>query len=137
MIDEHSAGVIIFRQMPEFREYLLLHYPSGHFDFPKGHIEGVETEREAAYRELQEETGIAKIVWIEGYREVIQYSYKREGKMSVKEVVFFLARTTQKKVVISFEHKGAIWLPYPEAHEKLTYTSAKNLLKKAEKFLRQ
>ena len=137
MFDEYSAGVLLFRQMPKFREYLLLHYPSGHFDFPKGHIEGAETELEAAYRELQEETGIAKIVWIEGYREEMEYTYKREGKPSHKQVVFFLARTSQKKVTISFEHKGSLWLPYPEAYEKLTYPTAKSLLKKAETFLKK
>ena len=52
---EHSAGVVLFRQMKDYREYLLLHYPSGHFDFPKGHLEEDETEREAAFRELEEE----------------------------------------------------------------------------------
>jgi bis(5'-nucleosidyl)-tetraphosphatase len=137
MIYERSAGILIFRQLEEGREYLLLHYPGGHFDFPKGHMEKDETERETALRELKEETGLDKITWIEGYREKIHYDYRRAENMMSKDVIFFLARTTQKKIMISFEHKGSIWLPYHEAVEKLTFASAKDLLRKAEKFLKR
>ena len=134
---ERSAGILIFRQLAEGREYLLLHYPGGHFDFPKGHMEKDETERETAMRELIEETGIDEITWIEGYREKIHYFYRRGEKLMSKDVIFFLARTRQKKVTLSFEHKGSAWLPYKEALEKLTFSSAKELLKKAEKFLKR
>lgn len=137
MIHETSAGVVIFRQLKDKREYLLLHYPGGHFDFPKGHIEQGESEHEAAYRELQEETSIKKIVWIEGFRHVIHYNYHRGAQLMSKDVIFFLVRTTQKKVVISHEHKGSLWLPYGEALEKITFQTAKDILKKAENFLKK
>jgi len=137
MIYERSAGILIFRQMDEAREYLILHYPGGHFDFPKGHMEKDESERETAMRELMEETGIDKITWIEGYREKIHYDYRRGENMMSKDVIFFLARTRQKKITISFEHKGFSWLPFKEAVDKLTFSSAKELLKKAEKFLKR
>jgi 8-oxo-dGTP pyrophosphatase MutT (NUDIX family) len=137
MIQETSAGILIYRQMEDSREYLLLHYPGGHFDFAKGHIEKDETEREAAYRELKEETGIDEIVWIEGYREKIHYDYHWGENLMSKDVIFFLARTRKKKVIISHEHQGSVWLPYKEALEKLTFQSAKDLLKKAEKFLKK
>lgn len=135
MIYERSAGIIIFRQLGEGREYLLLHYPGGHIDFPKGHMEKDETERETALRELKEETGLEKITWIEGYREKIHYDYHRGENLMSKDVIFFLARTTQKKITISFEHRGSFWLPYQEAVDKLSFASAKDLLRKAEKFL--
>ncbi len=137
MIHETSAGIILYRQLKEHREYLLLHYPGGHFDFPKGHIEKDESEHEAAYRELQEETAIQKIVWIEGFRHKIHYFYHRVSERMSKDVIFFLARTTQKKVKISFEHKGYIWLPYEEALQQTTFETAKDILKKAENFLKR
>jgi bis(5'-nucleosidyl)-tetraphosphatase len=137
MIYEKSAGIIIFRQLKTGREYLLLHYPGGHFDFPKGHVEGDESEREAAFRELQEETGLSKIVWIEGFREKIHYFYTFRGEKMSKDVIYFLARTTQKKVTISFEHKDFLWLPFDKAYEKTTFQSSKDLLRKAEVFLRK
>ena len=137
MIYERSAGILIFRQLKDGREYLLLHYPGGHFDFPKGHMEKDETERETALRELKEETGLDKIIWIEGYREKIHYDYRRGENLMSKDVIFFLARTRQKKITISFEHKGSLWLPYKDAVEKLTFATAKDLLRKAEKFLKR
>ena len=135
MINERSAGFVLYRQLENGREYLLLNYPGGHIDFAKGHVEPGETDREAAYRELQEETGIKDIVWIEGYKELIDYTYNRGPNLMHKDVIFFLARTTQKKVTISDEHRGFEWLPYKEALEKLTFKSAKDLLRKAESFL--
>ena len=75
MIEETSAGIVLYRQMKDQREYLLLHYPGGHFDFAKGHVEAGESEHETAYRELQEETGIKKIIWIEGFRHKIHCNY--------------------------------------------------------------
>lgn len=137
VVYETSAGIIVFRQMAKNREFLLLHYPGGHFDFPKGHLEPGETEREAAFRELQEETGLSKIVWIEGYHEKIHYMYNRGSKLMSKDVYFFLARTRQKKIILSFEHKGHSWLPYEEALEKITFQQSKDLLKKAEAFLKK
>ena len=137
MIHERSAGIVIYRQMKEGREYLILHYPGGHFEFAKGHIEKGESEREAAIRELKEETGLEKIIWIEGYREKIHYEYMRGEELMSKDVIFFLARTRQKKITISFEHKGAMWLPYKEAYNKLTFINAKNLIRKAETHVAQ
>jgi bis(5'-nucleosidyl)-tetraphosphatase len=134
-IKEHSAGVVLYRQMTDHREYLLLHYPSGHYDFPKGHLEEGESEREAAFRELEEETGIRKIIWIEGFKVTINYFFRRQGKLTPKDVVYFLARTTQKKVTLSHEHQGAAWLPYEEAINIITFKNTKKILQNAEKFL--
>lgn len=134
---EHSAGIIVYRQLKNHREYLLLHYPSGHFDFPKGHIEEGETEKEAAYRELIEETGIEKITWKDGYRAVIDYTFQHAGRTIHKDVVFFLAQTTQVKINISHEHQGSKWLKYQEAYETLTFDNAKDLLQMAEEMLAQ
>ena len=137
MVHETSAGIVIYRQLKTSRQYLLLHYPAGHFDFPKGHVEKGESHRIAAFRELNEETGIKKIIWIEGFRQKIRYKYLRGEKYSTKEVIFFLARTTQKRIAVSFEHKGFVWLSYEKAIEKTTYPQAKNVLKKAEEFLKK
>ncbi len=137
MIYEISAGVIIYRQLKTGREYLLLNYPGGHIDFPKGHLEKDETEREAAYRELKEETGLSDIIWMEGFREKIHYTYFHAGEKMSKDVIFFLAKTMQKKITISFEHKGFLWLPYDEALAKVTFENARNMLQKAERYLKK
>ena len=62
VIWEVSVGSVLFRLKPEGgREYLVLQYPSGHYDFPKGHIEAEETEEETLRRETKEETGIQEL----------------------------------------------------------------------------
>jgi hypothetical protein len=53
-----------------------------------------------------------------------------------KTVIFYLAKTKTEKVKLSFEHIGFEWLPYTEAIEKLTYKNAKEILEKANKYLK-
>ena len=85
---EKSCGAVIFRQEDGGRYYLVLKSTQGHWTLCKGHVEGDETERETAIREIREETGLA-VGFVDGFREVIAYS-PRPGV--TKDVVFFLAR---------------------------------------------
>jgi hypothetical protein len=72
---------------------------------------------------------------MEGFREKIHYNYFHNGEKMSKDVVFFLARTSQKKITISFEHKDSFWLPYEEALQKVTFQNAKDILRKNISFL--
>lgn len=136
MIRETSCGIIIFRINNNKREYLILHYEEGHFDFPKGHIEEGETELKTAFRELEEETGIREPKLIHSFYEQINYSYRRGDQNYTKQVTFFLALTSpNQEITLSGEHIGYEWLPFAKAVNTITYANAKNLLRKAEKFL--
>ncbi|MBD3330226.1 NUDIX domain-containing protein [Candidatus Peregrinibacteria bacterium] len=131
---EKSCGIILFREEDE-KKFLILHYPGGHFDFPKGHIEDHDnSEHDTALRELKEETGIENIEFIDGYREEISYKPHKDND-NIKLVVFFLGKTSQKHVTVSHEHLDHYWLPYDSAYNKVTFDNAKNLLKKAKEFL--
>lgn len=77
---ERSAGIVLFRDDSGKKLFLLLHYPSGHWDFVKGRIEKGEQEKEAAIREAREETGITDVEFIEGFEEKIHYTYQYDGK---------------------------------------------------------
>jgi len=145
---EKSAGAVVFRKRvgkvyshtKSFSagvNYLLLHYKAGHWDFPKGIIEKKETLRETAKREIQEETGIKKVKFLEGFKEHIKYFYKFQGKSVFKIVTLLLVQTNQKEVKISFEHIGFEWLSYKEALERLTFKNAKEILKKADRFIKK
>ncbi len=132
-IQEKSCGIILFREEKGERYYLLLHYPGGHWDFGKGHVEANENEEQTARREMTEETGISKITFTKGFRNAMDYYYRRERKLYHKEVVYFLGKTTESKVKLSHEHQGYAWLTYQDALKQLTFLNAQLLLKKAEK----
>jgi 8-oxo-dGTP pyrophosphatase MutT (NUDIX family) len=113
-----------------------MHYEAGHWDFVKGNVEPNESEKDTVIRELREETSIVDARFIEGFREKIDYFYKRQGATIYKEVVFFLMETHTAKVKLSYEHVGYDWLPYQSAMEKLTFKNAKDVLQKAHEFLK-
>jgi bis(5'-nucleosidyl)-tetraphosphatase len=135
MFQEKSCGAVVFIKKDAEVNFLLLHYEAGHWDFVKGNVEPGEKEEETVLRELQEETGIVDAAFIEGFKENIDYFYRRQGATIHKQVIFYLIKTHTEKVEISFEHVGYTWLNYEDAMEKLTFKNAKNVLQKAHEFL--
>lgn len=133
MIEERSAGAVLFNETPNGRMYLLLNYPSGHWDFVKGNIEKGEAIRDTVIREIKEETGILDVEFVNGFEDRIEYYYQRNGELVHKEVVFFLAKTKTTSIKISEEHLGFTWLGFDSALKKLTYKNAKNVMEKITK----
>jgi bis(5'-nucleosidyl)-tetraphosphatase len=134
MKEEVSAGIILFNEI-EDKEFLLLNYPSKHWDFVKGKMEKDETAHETALRETKEETGISDVEFIDGFKEEIEYYFYADNQEIHKKVIFFLGKTKTKDIILSHEHLDFIWLNFDNALEKITYKNAKNLLKKSRKFL--
>ena len=131
MIEETSAGIVLFRRENDRILFLLLHYPSGHWDFVKGKMEKGETPHETAIRETKEETGITDVTFLDNFEEWIQYNFQFEGELVNKKVVFFLAETKSKDVEISHEHLDYTWMDYLTAMEKTTFDNAKTVLSKS------
>ena len=134
MKEEVSAGIILFNEN-EKRRFLLLNYPSGHWDFVKGKMEDGETTEKTALRETKEETGISDVELCRGFEEEIEYYFRVNGEEIHKKVIFFLGKTETTNVKLSHEHLNFIWLDFQHALEKTTYENAKNLLKKSLDFL--
>lgn len=134
---ERSAGFVLFRVDPATgrRLYLLLDY-GRHWDYAKGHVEAGEDDLTAARRELKEETGIEQIEVIADFSHEIDY-YFRSNKRGVihKAVRYFAARTESSEVILSDEHVGHCYLPYEAALAKLTYATARAVLRAAGEFL--
>lgn len=140
-------GAVVFREEGGERLYLLLHYLSGHFDFPKGHMEDRETEEMTLRRETEEETGIRDLK-VFAKRVSISYFYaakgnEREKRLKAgrgvwifKQVHFYPAQTSEREVRISREHIGFIWLPYEEALVKVTFANARRILMETDVYSR-
>ena len=134
MKEEVSAGIILFNEMDK-RKFLLLNYPSKHWDFVKGKMEKGETPHETAIRETKEETGISDVEFIDGFEEEIEYYFYAENQEIHKKVIFFLGKTETREITLSHEHLDFIWLEFDNALNKTTYENAKKLLKKSKVFL--
>ncbi|HET6248521.1 MAG TPA: NUDIX domain-containing protein [Tepidisphaeraceae bacterium] len=130
---ERSAGFVIYHQFAPNRpvEFLLLDY-GRHWDFPKGHVEAGENDLATATRELQEETGMTNPRVIPGFHEEMTYFFrhKRHGLVR-KTVVFFLAEVATSTVKLSHEHTGYAFLKYQEALTRLTFPTARQILRTA------
>lgn len=133
---EKSIGGVIFND----GKVLLLKYKSLnksriYWDFPKGKVEEGEEELDTLRREVMEETGIEDLVVLDGFRHVLSYVYKRNGKLVRKEVVFYVCKTKQSKVIISSEHYGFKWVPKNNCLAELNYKESKDLYSKALDFV--
>ena len=132
--DEKSAGAIVFHaRAPDSIEYLLI--LSTYWGFPKGWIDNGEKERDAARREIREETGL-EVTLLDGFREQDAYTFRSVKRGSVnKRVTFFLAQALSRDVTLSWEHSDYAWLSYDDALARLQFDQLRVLLKKANAFL--
>lgn len=137
MRTEFSCGALVYYVDNQQIIFLLLHYFSGHWDFPKGNKERGENSIQTIRREIKEETGISDLTFIDGFVKEISYKYLRQNQLISKKVVYFLARTNTKDVVLSSEHTDFEWDHYESALKRLTYKRSKEILTEGYIFLKQ
>ncbi len=135
MLEERSAGVVVFHRANGETKYLLLRNDRAKYDLPKGNIEVGESELNAAVREAREETGLPEIKLVDGFTQRIVYYYLRPGGVRVhKSVQYYLGESSSADVRISHEHKGFVWVTLDEALKVTTYDNVKSLLMEADLF---
>ena len=137
---EISAGAIIFCKENKKIKYLLLFREgSEHYKplwgFPRGKIEENEEEMNTVKREIEEETGLKKLKFLK-FREKINWFYRRDNETIFKESIFYLAESENEEVKISDEHDDFKWCSFDEAMKLLKFKNAKEILKKADEFLK-
>ena len=133
MIYEKSCGAVIYTLLDGSRLYLIERMQKGHRSLCKGHVEAGESEHQTAAREIQEETGLT-VKFVDGFRETIEYS---PYENCVKTVVFFLAAAAGTDVTAQEEEVREIsWLPFEKAAAMLDFASDREVLQRAEDFLK-
>ena len=90
MITEKSCGAIVYTCENSTIKYVIIRSKEGIYGFPKGHIEGIESELETALREISEETGLT-VRLIDGFRTEDTHRFMRNGEARLKHIVYFLA----------------------------------------------
>ena len=135
MLHEKSCGAIVYRRFHGNIEILLIkHINSGHWSFPKGHVEPDETETETARREIKEETSIDVMI-DPTFRETVTYSPRRD---TVKVVVYFLAKARNVNFVPQEGEIAEIrWVDLAHAVNLLTYENDKTIVAKAKSAIKE
>ena len=129
---ETSCGVVLVN----YGTVLLLQYPQGHWDLPKGHVEANDGDRRSTMlRELAEETGITQVAVLDGFVERSEYSFRHKGKRLNKEVYWYVAETEQMNVELSHEHRGYLWLDWEQALETITHDETRAIVQLAQQYV--
>lgn len=139
-VDE-SFGGIIFRRSGKNKEVLLVKKPYfTSWDLPKGHREKGENDKEAAYRQIVEETG-HKNVKLSNKNIMVEYIFNDDAKglVVLKKVNFYIG----KCLIGGFDEKQnlnnnkikhgteARWIKIEEALKLVSYPPFKKALQKA------
>lgn len=134
MFHEKSCGAIVFRRFHGNIQILLIkHINSGHWSFPKGHIENNETEIETAVREIKEETGIDVNI-DPTFRETVSYFPKKDTQ---KVVVYFIAQAKNFQYKPQEDEISEIrWVDIGYAKQILTYENDKTIVNRATKAIK-
>ncbi len=135
LLQEWSAGSVVFHTKNGNMVFLLLHYPAGHWDFPKGKIEKGEDELATVRREVAEETGIIDLSIVDGFRRVIEYHYRRGASLIHKQVSYYLAETRTEDIKLSHEHTGYEWLPLHDSYTRVSFENSRRVLREGNEFL--
>ncbi|MGG7165757.1 bis(5'-nucleosyl)-tetraphosphatase [Clostridium ihumii] len=134
MKHEVSSGAVVFTRKENDVYFVIVKSLEGNYGFPKGHIEGMETEKETALREIYEEIGIRPQI-IDGFRTMDEYIIPNKEE-TIKKVIYFVAEYDNQQICYQEEElDGAYLIKYEDAMEVLNFDSSKRILSEAKDFI--
>jgi 8-oxo-dGTP pyrophosphatase MutT (NUDIX family) len=129
-----GGGVVI----NEKKEILFI-FRRGSWDLPKGKIDSGETIKEAAIREVMEETGISNVRIVEKLGKTNHYFPCKFHKRCIKKSYWYIMESPSQNLVPqrSEDIEIAVWLPLSKFYSKKrkVYRSILEVLRKLEKRL--
>lgn len=142
MNKEFSAGAVVFKKEGDEVLFLVIYSARNKiWGFPKGHLEHGETAKEAALREINEETGLEDLRFIEGFMEEVAYETisKRppfEGQKIEKYVTYFLREAKDQDIIVDGgEISDYRFLPLSEAEKIIKFRDLNIILRRAYDFI--
>ena len=135
---QYSAGGVIYRRSGDSYEVLLT-MPSGRdlWSLPKGLIEPDESTKDAALREVLEETGMVATIETDLGQISYWYLWKETHTLYKKTVTFYLMGLEHGDIG---KHDNEVthmrWTPIDDAPQMLSYQSEREILSTALAVLR-
>lgn len=133
---EHSSGGVVARRVDGSVHLLLIRDPYGKWGLPKGHVEIGESSREAALREVTEETGLTNLDPGPSLG-TIDWNFRLKGDLVHKFCDYFLmispAGDTSSEVAAGITE--CQWLLVDEAIAMVAYDNAREVVTRAAEFL--
>ena len=103
-----AAGGLVFNKKGE----ILMIHRRGFWDLPKGKIDKGEGKKEAAVREVQEETGLVHVELGKNIGETFHTYRTKSGKRILKQTYWYLMETNDMDLIPQTEEdiEQAIWV---------------------------
>lgn len=135
MKSDYSYGIIPLRRRGQQWEVLVIQHQAGHWAFPKGHSERQESPRQAAERELMEETGLTVESFLTTDPLIENYIFTHKNVKISKTVKYFPALVLGDVVLQESEIRASLWMELPDALNRLTFSEGRRLCLELSEFL--
>ena len=129
---ERSAGGVVVRLLGGTWHVLLIRDPYGKWSLPKGHMEGGESMREAAAREVEEETAIRPDL-VGPKIDTVDWTFRHGDDTVHKYCTFFLMRSRAGDPAPRREEgiTDCAWLPLSDAAARIVYDDTRAVVLRA------
>ena len=133
---QRTAGGVVIRMIEGIIHCLVIRDCYGQWGLPKGHLEDGESSKQAALREVNEETGLSDLELSEQLG-VTGWSFRAKGSVVHKSGTFYLMYSEEGDPMPQLEEgiTECVWVPAHEACSKIKYKNLHQILQKAQRVL--
>jgi 8-oxo-dGTP pyrophosphatase MutT (NUDIX family) len=141
VIRETSSGGVVYRSGKKSEvEILMIQDSKGRWSIPKGKLNSAETSKEAAEREIREETGLQDMIVLDWLGKV-NFRYRRKNSLVLKTMHVYLVMAEGETSNLQKEEVDHItkvkWFSVNEALDKIEYEDIGKLILLGLKQIRQ
>lgn len=133
MVHERCYGIIALCDREKV--FLVKHKKGSYWGFPKGHVDSLEEPKEAAKRELKEETNLDVFRFLSDEVFEESYSFFRGDREIFKEVFYFVVEGGGDIKLQDKEIVDGGWFPIDDARSKITYEESRKVLDRVRRVL--